>query len=337
MIARKSLLALALGMTALGMTALGIPAYPTQAMAAGPAKAVPGKLDARARTVIITAFEPEWVALEGAVKSPKTYRINGLTILTGTMAGRPVVLLQSGVSMVNAAMNTQLVIDRFNAKRIVFSGIAGGIDPALSVGDVVVADQWAQYMEVSLGRKKGDQFISPDIYDDPDHLANYGMMIPRKVRVGNAAEPAKRHRWFHADPALLALARKSVGGFALERCLPANEPIPQTRGVSADAGRCLDHQPRVSVGGNGISGPAFADNAEYREYLYAQFKAQVLDMETAATAHVAYANQVPFIGFRSLSDLAGGDSGPNQSWVFGRLAARNAATVVQRFVAALPD
>lgn len=328
MIARRCLLALALATSAVGATGATKPAA---------IHAAAGKLDTAPRTVIITAFEPEWVALEGAVKSPRPYHINGLTILTGTMAGHPVVLLQSGVSMVNAAMNTQLVIDRFNAKRIVFSGIAGGIDPALSVGDVVVADQWAQYMEVSLGRKRGDQYVSPDIYDDPDHLSNYGMMIPRTVRVGNAAQPATRHRWFKADPGLLALAQKAVGGFALERCLPANEPIPQTRGVSADAGRCLDHQPRVMVGGNGISGPAFADNAEYREYLFAQFKAQVLDMETAATAHVAYANQVPFIGFRSLSDLAGGDSGPNQSWVFGRLAARNAATVVQRFVAALPD
>ena len=29
-------------------------------------------------------------------------------------------------------------------------------------------------------------------------------------------------------------------------------------------------------------------------------------METAALAHVAYANQVPYIAFRSVSDLAGG-------------------------------
>ena len=32
-------------------------------------------------------------------------------------------------------------------------------------------------------------------------------------------------------------------------------------------------------------------------------------MESAAVAHVAYANRVPFIAFRSLSDLAGGGSG----------------------------
>jgi hypothetical protein len=56
-----------------------------------------------------------------AVKRPKAYHINGLTILPGASAGHPVVLLQSGVSMVNAAMNTQLVIDRFNVKRIVWA------------------------------------------------------------------------------------------------------------------------------------------------------------------------------------------------------------------------
>jgi adenosylhomocysteine nucleosidase len=186
------------------------------------------------------------------------------------------------------------------------------------------------------GPQKGDQFISPDIYPDPDHLTNYGMMIPRTVRVGNAAEKPSRHRWFQADPALLALAQKAVGALRSNAVCRQRTHPPDARRFGR-CGRCLDHQPRVSVGGNGISGPAFADNAEYREYLFAQFKAQVLDMETAATAHVAYANQVPFIGFRSLSDLAGGDSGPNQSWVFGRLAARNAATVVQKFVAALPD
>jgi len=307
-----------------------------QAVAARPVVAS-GKLDPTPRTIVITAFEPEWVALESAVQQARSYRVNGLLILTGRIAGKPVVLLQSGVSMVNAAMNTQLVIDRFNARRIVFSGIAGGVDPALSVGDVVVADQWAEYMEVALGRKVGDRYISPDREAITDPLPGYGMMIPRDVRVGNAKEAPRRRRWFDADPGLLALARTVAEQVALARCLPPGEIIPQTPGVSEAEGRCLDHTPRVVVGGHGISGPAFADNAEYRQYLFANFHAQVLDMETAATAHVAYANQVPFIAFRSLSDLAGGDSGANQSFVFGRLAARNAASVVTRYVAALPN
>jgi len=324
-------------LSALSALSLLAAALPQGASARAVPAALGGKLDTTPRTIIITAFEPEWVALESAVKGARSYRINGLIILTGQIEGRPVVLLQSGVSMVNAAMNTQLVIDRFNARRIIFSGIAGGIDPSLSIGDVVVAEQWAEYLEVSLGRKVGDRYVSPDRYAIADPLPGYGMMIPRDVRVGNAKEAPRRRRWFEADPALLTLARKVAEQTALARCLPPGETIPQTPGVSEAEGRCLDHSPRMVVGGNGISGPAFADNAEYRQYLFANFHAQVLDMETAATAHVAYANLVPFIAFRSLSDLAGGDSGANQSWVFGRLAARNAASVVTRYVAALPD
>lgn len=36
-------------------------------------------------------------------------------------------------------------------------------------------------------------------------------------------------------------------------------------------------------------------------------EAQTFEMETAALAHVAHANGVPYIAFRSLSDLAGAE------------------------------
>ena len=49
-----------------------------------------------------------------------------------------------------------------------------------------------------------------------------------------------------------------------------------------------------------------AQSRQISEYTFKTFQANVLDMETAAIAHVAYANGVPYIAFRSLSDLAGG-------------------------------
>ena len=175
------------------------------AIVATPVVAKP--LDRTPRTVVMTAFAPEWESLAHSVERPKTYKINGLTFLTGTMAGKPVLLMQSGVSMVNAAMNTQLVLDRFTVRRIVFSGIAGGVDPALSIGDVVVPEHWAQYLEVSFARKTGDAWTPPEPLD-PAAPKSYGMMFPRGVNVGNAAAPAKRHYAFPVDAGLLALARK---------------------------------------------------------------------------------------------------------------------------------
>jgi adenosylhomocysteine nucleosidase len=59
-------------------------------------------------------------------------------------------------------------------------------------------------------------------------------------------------------------------------------------------------------------------------------------MESAAVAHVAYANQTPFIAFRSLSDLAGGGEGENEIGTFFQLASNNSAAVVKAFLRALP-
>jgi adenosylhomocysteine nucleosidase len=298
------------------------------ACAAPPALARP--LDRVQRTVIMTAFPPEWDALLHAVKRPVTHRINGLTFLTGAIGGKPVLLMQSGVSMVNAAMNTQLVLDRFRVRRIVFSGIAGGVDPALSIGDVIVPDQWAQYLEVSFARKTAQGWAPPE---PVDAIAppNYDMMFPRGVRVGNAAEPWRRHYTLAVDPALLDLARRVAARTALNRCIhAADAATPSAKG-------CLPHEPKVAVGGTGVSAGVFADNAEFRDYLAAAWKARVLDMESAAVVQVAYANRVPVIVFRSLSDLAGGDAGQNQMDTFMTLASVNSAKVVLAFVAALPD
>ncbi|MET1025786.1 MAG: hypothetical protein ABWY00_01355, partial [Dongiaceae bacterium] len=64
--------------------------------------------------------------------------------------------------------------------------------------------------------------------------------------------------------------------------------------------------------------------------------AEVLDMESAAVAHVAYANRKPVIIFRSLSDLAGGGAGANEMGTFFQLASDNSAATVAAFLQALP-
>jgi len=291
---------------------------PLPALAAGG-----GKLDARPRTAIISAFEPEWLALQKGVAGQRAYSVNGVRFVTGTMAGKPVLLFLSGVSMVNAAMTTQLALDRFAVKRIVFSGVAGGLDPDLDVGDVVVSERWGQYLESVFARAKGDGFEdSEDLLDKPPY-ANFGMIHPRSVLVRRAGqEQIVRRFWFDADPGLLATARTVATTTMLARCR---------------ADLCLTKQPRVVVGGNGISASVFMDNAEFRRYAFGAFKAQVTDMETAAVAQVAWSNSVPFIAFRSLSDLAGGGAGKNEAHAFYRLASDNSAAVVTRFVAALDE
>ncbi|MEH3107252.1 MAG: 5'-methylthioadenosine/S-adenosylhomocysteine nucleosidase [Sphingomonas fennica] len=299
--------------------AIGIGVLLATPLAAAPQ----GPLDTAPRTAIVSAFEPEWIALQKGVAEPKSWTVNGVRFVGGTMAGRPVLLFLSGVSMTNAAMTTQLALDRFNIRRIVFSGVAGGIDPSLDVGDVVVPDRWGQYLESVFAREENGRFVLPGRPRDAEPIANYGMIFPNGVSVRrDGTEEAERRFWFEADPALLTLARGVAAKITLDRC---RETL------------CLTKQPKVVVGGAGISGPVFMDNAAFRRYAFDTYKATVTDMETAAVGQVAYANHVPYIAFRSLSDLAGGQAGENQARAFYRLASDNSAAVVEAFVAALPE
>jgi adenosylhomocysteine nucleosidase len=308
------------GATAGGATAGGA-APPPPASAVGARVGLPP--DTTVRLAILSAFDAELARLRDSARITGTRVINGRTHWVGDLAGRPVVLLLSGYSMVNAAMATQALLDHFRVSGIVFSGIAGGVNPSLSVGDVTVPAQWANYQEQVFARETADGWAPNGMAGE---LANFGMMYPRGESViarADRPDSLVRRLWFPVDSTLLATARRVAGGVSLARCTPGGE--------------CLGRAPRIVVGGNGVSGPTFVDNAAYREYVWRTFGADALDMETAAVALVAHQNGVPYIAFRSLSDLAGGGSGGNEVRTFGRLAAENAAAVVLAYVRALPS
>jgi adenosylhomocysteine nucleosidase len=289
------------------------------ALAAAGTHAAPW-LDETPRVAVVSAFAPELALLRAQVREPRPHRVNGVEFTTGTLQGKPIVLFLSGISMTNAAMTTQLALDRFKVTHVVVSGIAGGVNPGLNIGDVTVAERWGQYLEVLAARETGPgQYKAPAWMNDIA-FANYGIWHPRPVEVRSAGASAMEKKfWFEADSALLAVARR-IHDVALETCAAANQ--------------CLARKPKLAVGGNGVSGQAFVDNAAFREYTFKTFGANVLDMETAAIAHVAYANGLPYIAFRSLSDLAGGGEGENEIGTFFRIAADNSARVLLAFFAA---
>ncbi|MEH1814125.1 MAG: hypothetical protein V7K26_15890 [Nostoc sp.] len=98
---------------------------------------------------------------------------------------------------------------------------------------------------------------------------------------------------------------------------------------------CISSQPLVRIGGRGITTSAFIANPDYRNYVFKTIKDVSVDMETTAFAHVAYANEIPFIAFRSLSDLAGGDDSTEVGAFFGSgLAENNEAKVTLGFLEA---
>lgn len=275
-------------------------------------------VDKRPRVAIMSAFAPELDALMPQVRQVRRHRIHGVEFTTGVLRGRRVVLFLSGISMTNAAMNTQLALDHFRVTHLLVSGIAGGVDPSLRIGDVSVPERWGQYLEMLLAREVAPGRYAPPPWMDDVQLPNFGMIHPRPVEFrGPTGGGLEKRFWFDADPRLLAVARR-LSAVELARC---------------DArGACLSVAPALKVGGHGVSGSAFVDNAAFREYSFRTFEARVLDMETAAAAMVAHANGVPFLAFRSLSDLAGGGEGENEIETFLRIAAENSARVLVAFL-----
>lgn len=287
---------------------------------------MPPSYDPTPRIAIVTSYAPEWHALRAELDDQripvKVQRINGIDFATAEIAGRAVVIYLSGMSTVNAAMSAQLALDRFHVTAVVMSGIAGSADPALNVGDVILPARWGQYLESVMARETQTGFAPPPFLDGFRVQApNFGMIHPLSVEVAQDGEADRPRRfWFESSPRLLDAAR-AVTDIALK--------------TGTDAGHQFSHTPRVIIGGNGLSGPAFVDNAALRIWAHDAFEAQVLDMESAAVAHVACANGTDFIAVRSVSDLAGGGASANEMATFMGLAATNSVRVVLALIAAI--
>ena len=274
------------------------------------------------RIGIVSAFGEEAAILVGQTTNAKTWTINGNRFTTGMLRGNRVAIVLSGVSMINAAMTTQTLVDHFRIERLVMSGISGGIDPAHHVGDVLVPESWVMPMEVYWHH---DASI-PAPCGTPAELGCLGLrilrfdgkVVPSFVLPGGGASglfmrenhathpggPAEGEYVFdyRVDPAMLAVARAIAP--TLARCGPK---ATKATGGEPDPKLCVGTQPRIVVGGRGVSGTAFLANPAYRRYLFEHLQAQTVDMETASLAHVAYVNGIPYIAFRSLSDLAGAE------------------------------
>ena len=62
----------------------------------------------------------------------------GVEYHRGTLAGKQVVVCCAGMGKANAAATTQVLITRYGAEKIIFSGIAGNMTSKIGIGDVVI-------------------------------------------------------------------------------------------------------------------------------------------------------------------------------------------------------
>lgn len=107
---------------------------------------------------LISALEEELQLFKQNAVIDKEIVQAGITFHFGKLAGHDVIMLKSGVGKVNAAVATQLLIDRFGVNAVIFTGMAGTLVPYLHRGDVIIANFVVQYdMDLTaFGRRPGE-------------------------------------------------------------------------------------------------------------------------------------------------------------------------------------
>lgn len=90
---------------------------------------------------IIGAMEQEVAILKDALSNRQESQHAGCTFYTGQLNGVDVVLLQSGIGKVAAAVGTTILLTQFQPDAVINTGSAGGFDSSLNLGDVVISSE----------------------------------------------------------------------------------------------------------------------------------------------------------------------------------------------------
>lgn len=215
----------------------------------------------------------------------------------GRLDGADVILAEAGIGKVNTAVATALLVERYRARFVVFTGVAGGLDPRLSIGDVVVAERTVQHDTGIL---------------EYDRIRHYQ---PGHIPFFNPTD-----RFGYPIPADLRERLKArLEGLALPP-------------LSAEAGGS-GRGPRV-VFGTVLTGDTFLNSELQRDLLRDQLGGVAVEMEGAALAQAAETLGAGHLVIRSLTDLAGADSIRDFGRFLDEVAA-NSARVVRHLLPVL--
>jgi adenosylhomocysteine nucleosidase len=210
------------------------------------------------------AFNKEIIMLEEQLTDKHQQQIEGMRFVTGRMHGKSVVVDRTGIGKVNAAMTTTLLIEHFRPGEVIFSGIAGGVNPKLDPGDIVIAAETAHHDMGILGE---DGFYNRGVINPLDGIRNPVYLL--------------------ADERLLKLAEKAAEQVELEK-------IKTTVG---------ERSPRI-IKGVVVTGDVFVASPEKGAELREKLNADAVEMEGAAVAQICYQRQIPHLVVRSISDKA---------------------------------
>ena len=223
------------------------------------------------------------------MQTAKTHTIEKLRFATGTLNNQDVVIASTGIGKVNAAMTATLAIEHFRPNQVIFTGVAGGLNPDLYLGDIVIAQKTAQH---DLGKLASTE------------IENFGVRNP----ITGKRNPV----FFPADPRLLKIAETAQAHVELSA-------------FDTPGGQ---RHPRI-VTGTVVTGDIFVAFDPKRTALHENLGADAVEMEGASVAQICWQHNIPCLVIRSLSDNAGSDATEDFKKYYKIAARNSAALVTQ--------
>ena len=244
---------------------------------------------------ILSALLQEQQGLMELLHQPRKVRHAGRDFWLGDLHGRPVVLALSRIGKVAAATTATALIERFGVRRMVFTGVAGGLGAGVNVGDVVVASDFVQH----------DLDASP--------------LFPRYE------VPLYGRSRFEADAVLTALLF-SAASAALESgddgCASAAFPGARV------------HLGLIASGDRFVSG-AGESRRLHAALTSAGHVVLAVEMEGAAVAQVCHDYGVSFAAVRTISDRADDSAHVDFPRFVEEVASRYAHAIMERLLLSL--
>lgn len=214
------------------------------------------------RVGIMTATKVELEPFRKMYRPSRTEELAGRRFLIGQLEGTEAVLVEGGVGKANAAITATLLLDHFDVDLLLFSGVGGGMQEQLQIGDVVVSSRTVQgdYVKISDGKARSAPIKRLD--HDGRH----------------------RSRFLSAPEDLVQAALLAGGRSELRKVFPTHP-----------------RKPKVWVG-TICTQDAFVSEARHQEWLRKKFDGAISEMEGAAAAQAARAMGVPWLILRGVSD-----------------------------------
>lgn len=251
-------------------------------------------------TAILSALAQEQEGLLAQLVRPVKVSRAGRDFWQGELHGQRVVLALSKIGKVAAATTATTLIEAFGVRRLLFTGVAGGVGPGVQVGDLVVAHDFVQH----------DMNASP-------LFARYEVPLYGQTR-------------FACDPALTVLLQQAASR-AMARL---------ARPTAASCVSCVPCGGRVHGGliASGDQFVASAASAQklLADLQAAGHVPLAVEMEGAAVAQVCFDYGLPFAAVRTISDRADDSAHVDFPQFVTDVARHYALALVDEWVRSLP-